>query len=127
MAEEIRKKREKLEIKLMAECYLWFNNNCHKHRGLFRRVKNELDDYPVKTKIQLYQQLNENKLTGIVPGTWDAFFMARRIVWFEFKVGNNGLSEDQKEFMRIGLQYGWIFYITTSLEEFKLQIYEISE
>lgn len=127
MADKLRKRREKLELKLMNECWIWFHNECQHLKGRFRRVKNELDDHPPKSQLDIMKQLNENKMTGVVPGTWDAFFMDEVICWFEFKVGNNQLSPEQEEFMEIGMALGWRFFETRNLDTFKQQIYGITE
>lgn len=114
---------QSLELKLQHECWVYWHDKMQHHKGKFRRVKNELDNYPRKTKTQMFQQLNENKMTGVVPGTWDGFFMTKPIVWVEFKIPPNGLSEEQKEFKRIGSELGWMFYEITTVNEFKNLIY----
>jgi len=108
------------EIQLQAACAVWFHNEMFRHRGYFRRVKNELDQWGANR----YAQLANNKATGIVAGTWDAFFMTKPITWIEFKWGRNGLSHEQKEFMRVGSELGWQFRVVRDLETFKNISYE---
>jgi hypothetical protein len=106
------------ELKLQAECTLWFRNNMRNHRGKFRRVKNETDKFGT-TELQRIKQGVENRSTGIVRGTWDSFFITKPITWIEFKIGNNDLSDEQKEFMLMGLEVGWKFSVARSIEDFQ--------
>lgn len=71
------------------------------------------------------KQLNENKLTGIVPGTWDSFLLRNPMTWIEFKVGKNGLTHEQIEFMNIGEALGHEFYIVRTFQQFKNLINEL--
>jgi len=112
------------ELKLQAECTVWFQNNMVKHRGKFRRVKNETDKFGT-TELQRIKQGVENRSTGIVKGTWDAFLMARPIVSIEFKSKTGTLTKEQKEFRDIGIEYGWAFFVIKELEEFQTICKEI--
>ena len=60
-----------------------------------------------------------NKSTGIVKGTWDSFFVVQPIVWVEFKVGSGVLSQEQRDFARMGAEIGWGFTVVRNLEEFQ--------
>jgi len=104
------------ELQLQAHCYLWFHNNLPKHRGCFRRVRNETD---VKGRAGMILG-QQNKATGIIAGTWDSFFVIDPIVWIEFKFGRGTLSQAQREFQAIGEEAGWNFHVIKSLETFKL-------
>lgn len=110
------------ELQLQSECAVWFQNTMYKHRGYFRRVKNETDAF-ISVRSRIAQGM-QNKSTGIVAGTWDSFLMVEPILWIEFKVGTNGLSPPQKEFMRIGLILGWRFKIVKILEQFQTIVYD---
>lgn len=105
------------EIQLQAECYQWFQNNMVKHRGKFRRVKNETDNFTSSRSRIAQGQMN--KATGIVAGTWDAFFIIDPIVWIEFKWGKNTLTPEQKQFKLLGEEAGWHFWEIRSLHAFK--------
>jgi hypothetical protein len=106
------------ELKLQAECTIWFRNNMIKHRGKFRRVKNETDKFGT-TELQRIKQGVENRSTGIVRGTWDSFFVTRPITWIEFKSEKGVLTKEQKEFKEMGITVGWNFYIIKNLEQFQ--------
>lgn len=106
------------ELKLQIKCAMWLHDNRQDEKLLFRRIKNELDG----SGRNRMQQLNENKLSGIVAGTWDSFYLRKPMTWIEFKYGKGTLSEAQKTFMDIGLELGHEFYIIRSLEVFKIII-----
>jgi hypothetical protein len=103
------------EIKLQSACTIWFQNEMFRHRGYFRRVKNELDQWGTNRVAQLVN----NRSTGIVPGTWDAFLCTQPITWIEFKTAKGRLSDAQKEFQKIGEKLGWNFRVVRTLEEFQ--------
>lgn len=111
----------KIELKLQAECNTWFQNNMTRHRGMFRRVKNETD-----LKGQQGMRMGQlNKATGVRRGTWDSFFICEPITWLEFKTDEGTLSDDQKEFRIMGKKVGWQFRIVRDLETFQNLCYEI--
>ena len=79
---------------------------------------------------------------GVVPGVWDMvlhWFEAMRdlrgnrniilpaVHWFEFKVGSDELSANQKKFREIFLPLGHKFYIISEQEEFRITLKNIIE
>jgi hypothetical protein len=108
----------KNELQLQAQCALWLHNNFPQHRGKFRRVKNETDHFGLSGNQRIAQGV-ENRATGVVKGTWDAFFMTNPMFWIEFKFGKGVLTLEQKEFREEGIKLGWNFCIVKSLVEFQ--------
>jgi hypothetical protein len=121
------------ELQLQAECFHWRDTFWIPELGEFClrgkcfRIKNELDNHPKKTFQQMQAQLAENRGTGITKGIWDELIMRTPRTWIEFKFGKNGLSQEQKQFMEIGLELGDEFHIARTLNEYKEIIYGIIE
>lgn len=106
------------ELQFQAKCYQHFHNTYHVHRGRLRRIKNELDNHPYKTKRERMIQLSENKATGVIPGDSDFYFIAKnKIVYIELKI-EAAQSIDQKVFERLVKSYGHEYFIVRTLEEF---------
>lgn len=118
------------ELKLQHECWMWFHNEMQlkypAEKGKYRRIKNELDGHGTRGIAQM-KQLNENKLTGIVAGTWDSFYMRYPMTWIEFKTAKGILSDAQKEFRDIGRELGHEFWIIRNLEQFKTMVNEFTQ
>lgn len=113
------------ELKLQVACFIWHWNTYTAERGKFRRIKNELDNHGVRG-VNI-RQLSENKMSGIVPGTWDNFYMRYPMTWIEFKTAKGTLSQAQKDFRDIGRELGHEFWVIRSVEQFKEMIYEFTK
>lgn len=109
------------ELQLMAQCNIWLWNGRPELRGRFRRVKNETDHFGMSARSRMAQGV-ENRSTGIVKGTWDSFLVTNPIVWIEFKVGAGRLTDEQREFAKMGDAVGWQFAVIRNLEDFKILI-----
>lgn len=105
------------ELQFQAKCYQHFHNKYPKHRGRLRRIKNELDNHPYKTKLDRFKQLGENKATGVIPGDSDFYFVGNKNTYIELKV-EAAQSEAQKEFQKLVESFGHTYFIVRTLEEF---------
>jgi hypothetical protein len=105
------------ELQFQAKCYQHFHNNFVKHRGRLRRVKNELDNHPYKSKSDRIKQLGENKATGVIPGDSDFYFIAEKNHYIELKI-DAAQSEDQKKFELLVTSFGHKYYICKTIEQF---------
>lgn len=113
------------ELQLQAQCTQWFWNTYAKHRGRLRRVKNELDNHPYKTKQDIFKQLSENKATGVIPGDSDLYFIAEKNTYIELKIPGGRQGEEQKKFEALVTQYGHHYVLVWSLQEFKNLIIDL--
>lgn len=94
------------EIQLQAFLFQWFFNEYPQYRGRLRRIKNELDNHPRKSKLDKYKQLNENKATGCIPGDSDLYWIAQRITYIELKIPTGTQSDEQKAFSNTVSAFG---------------------
>lgn len=108
----------KLEDNLQAECYQYFHNTFPKLRKLLWAVPNG--------GLRKESEARRLKATGVVPGVHDLhLFYGNQFYTFELKVGNNSLSEDQKEFWTKIESQGGICYEIRDFETFKSIIHKI--
>lgn len=105
------------ELQFQSKCYLHFHNTYPKHRGRLRRIKNELDNHPYKTKSDRIKQLGENKATGVIPGDSDFYFIAEKNHYIELKI-DAAQSEAQKAFQELVESFGHKYYICKTVEQF---------
>lgn len=110
------------ELRLQAACSQWFWNTHIKHRKRLRRIKNELDNHPYKTKQERMIQLNENKSTGIIPGDSDFYFVDMPILYIELKTETGTQSDEQKEFEQLVKSFGHDYALVRNLQDFKTLI-----
>jgi hypothetical protein len=120
------------ELIMQSKCTQWAWNTYPEHRGRLRRIKNELDNHPRKSKMDIIKQLSENKATGVVPGDSDLYFIDRIITYIELKIPIDGRqSLEQKKFQQLVESCGHRYRIIRTLQEFqdlyKSLIHDIQE
>lgn len=113
------------ELQLQAQCWQWYHNTYHD--TLLRRIKNELDNHPRKSRFDSVKQLQENLATGITRGTPDFMFLSTPMIWIEMKIGNGTLSDEQKDFRDTVIPLGHFYFVKWTFESFQELIYEIHQ
>lgn len=112
-------KDEGTELNLTAKCTQWFWNTYPHQRGRLRRIKNELDNHPRKTKLDIMKQLNENKATGIISGDSDLYFIDHKNHYIELKLLHGVQSKEQRVFQLLVESYGHYYWVVRSFDDFK--------
>lgn len=113
------KENEGTELRFTATCTQWFWNTYPTHRGRLRRIKNELDNHPYKTKKEIAIQLSENKATGIIAGDSDLYWIDFKMAYIELKLPGRTQSKEQIVYMHLLQSYGQDYYVIDNLNDFK--------
>ena len=100
------------EEQLQEECYVWFYNSYPKLRQMLYHVNNNSETRGMGAK---------KRQLGVAKGVWDFNAMTEcGHVFIEMKVGKNGLTPEQEEFMRKAKLFGYkYFFICRNKQEFK--------
>lgn len=105
---------------LQQKCFLWAYGTYPQLRKLFWHTPNELPRRPKESDRAYVIRLNQRKAIGVVPGVLDLVFYFRcRLYVFDFKVGKDTLSSDQKEFIERVVEQGGEAYEIKSFEQFQ--------
>ena len=113
--------KDKVEGKIQAECYRWFNNTyCLKHhtpRLLMFSIPNELAG---RNKIATIQA----RSMGLTSGVADTqiLFPNGKSIFVEFKTSKGTQSDNQKDFEVRVNSLGFDYYVIRSVDEFKALI-----
>lgn len=95
----------------------------------FQRIYPKLSPYlihiPNGGKRNLLEALKFKKM-GVKPGVFDLLFMVPTKqhvgLWIELKVGNNSLTENQKNFQKLAESSGYKTVVIKTIEEFLSEI-----
>lgn len=103
------------EDQLQAKCFQLTWNHFPEFRRCFWAVPNGGHRDPITAK--------KLQATGVIPGVWDIHIFCReKFCIVEFKVGNNVLSQPQREFLATmkehGLRYFVVCYSVLQWKEF---------
>jgi hypothetical protein len=105
---------------LQSKCYLWAHNTYPPLRKKFWHTPNELPRIKGETQQQYLHRLNQRKAIGVVPGVLDLVFYYKTVLHvFDFKVGNDKLSDDQLEFIDQIKAEGGKEYEIRTVEQFQ--------
>lgn len=105
------KTKTKSEIKIQAECYLWFHNNFPELRGLLCYNLNNSAN-PI--------QGNQNKQLGLQKGRSDmVFYYKSKAYMIEFKTEDGTQQKEQIEWQRKIEEQGFEYFIIRGIEQFK--------
>lgn len=104
--------KNKTELRIQQDCFMWFHNAYPHLRGLFFRIKNE-NTNRISGAI--------GKATGIIPGVADSCLLIPHIraCFIEFKTPTGRQSKTQNEWADKVKAEGHLYYIVRSLDEFK--------
>ncbi len=110
---------------LIAACTQWFWNTHVEERRMLYAINNNVS--AGLTKQQQIIEGNKNKAKGVVPGVLDLCYITYtgKPVYFDAKIGNDKLSEEQKDFCEKLDDRGVIWFTFSSLEEFQYLIDQI--
>ncbi len=102
--------------RLQGQCHLWLWNTYPQLRYLFHANFNNLTTELPDARIQMAKL----KHLGLVAGVLDYEFYYRGCLYaFDFKVGADKLSDQQKAYWKIVEENGGKCYEVRSLEEFQ--------
>jgi len=105
--------------RLQQECYLHLHNSYPHLRKTFWAVINEVKPVKGETKQQTIIRANYLKSIGLVPGVLDFhWYYKGQMYFFDFKVGSDRLSDDQKHFIAQVKSEGGICYEINTLDQF---------
>ncbi len=101
---------------LQAACHLWMWNTYPALRYLFHANFNNLTTETLDARIQMAKM----KHLGLVAGVLDYEFYYRGVFYaFDFKIGADKLSDQQRAYIRAVEEHGGKCYEVRSLEEFQ--------
>lgn len=104
-----KRKTEKSEDQIQAECFAWhWNTLPHERRMLFH----------VNQKARNAIEGNRMKALGVVPGVSDLIYM-RGPTYIEMKTPDGVQSKDQQAFQKVCESLGYTYLICRSLEQFQ--------
>lgn len=102
---------------LQADCALWFWNTFHEERRMLHCNNNNSANSIAGAKM---------KAMGVVRGVSDMELVYDGgVLFIELKVGDNGQSEHQKDFMNKVRARGHDYVIVKSLEHFKKLVCQV--
>lgn len=107
------------EEQLQSTCATWFWNEFPEERLCWHHNDNNSWNAVIGAK---------KKALGVVKGVWDFEWLtpADVLVWIEFKVGKNVLTEKQIEFREKMIKRGCLcFIVYDEVEQFKKLIWQI--
>jgi ATP-dependent exoDNAse (exonuclease V) beta subunit len=116
---------------LQQKCFLWAYGTYPHLRKLFWHTPNELPKRPGESQKAYVIRLNQRKAIGVVAGVLDlVFYHKGKLYAFDFKVGQDRISEDQQEFISRIVEQGGEAYEIRTFDQFKsifLSIIDLKE
>jgi len=112
---------------LIAAVTQWFWNNHPEERGMLYAINNNISEgllsYVPKYLRSHAARIegNKNKAKGVVPGVLDLCYITYegKPVYLDAKVGNDKLSDEQKDFCEKLTDRGILWFVFSSVDEFK--------
>ena len=103
------------EEQLQSQCYQWFHNTLHQHRGMLFHVDNNSWNAVIGSK---------KKALGVNPGVSDFVFISflGKVLWIEMKTEVGSQSEEQRKFQLQVTLRGHEYYVCRSFKEFQMII-----
>lgn len=104
---------------LIAQCTQWFWNTFPEERRMLYAVNNN-----VSAGLSRQQQILEgakNKAKGVVAGVLDLCYICfdGRSIYLDAKIGNDRLSDEQKDFCSKLDSRGILWFVFSTFEEFR--------
>ncbi len=117
---------------LINVCFLWHWNEFPEDRRMLYAVNNNISEgllkfVPQGRREQVARQEGaKNKSKGVVAGILDFCYIGyNSVCWLDGKVGDDKLSDEQKDFIKKCQDKGHLCFTFRSLEEFQKIMYSL--